>query len=1117
MTFDKMQTEELLSLKEALIHSNIISQDEEFFFLKKTLEQIIYLCTDKENIQFPSLSSRLIFIVQDFQLPRQLILEVQKIQTSKIDLIQVENKKAKRILLIFIDSLLGIPTSIEEKYTDISLQNLPLKLLRVQVLTVDKIKYQIECVILNDYSQKYFIDLNTSQNHILGDVFEYLWEGAQLNLINYQIKENKIDAPLVVLEPDYLIDASRIGECFQNFATSPYMYLLSKLEQSKSSKHILLGNLANYILDELVTSTDDKELIFSDVFLHSFQQMPFEYTVCKDIESASDFKLFMDEAKRHFDNIKRVKKIDFPSLGFDSNRCILEPSFYSEKYGFQGRLDLLQQAKEIGETTKIVELKSGKTPYPAYITTKVGINHEVQIAVYRLMIESVYNLDFTQITSMALYSSADNASENLRLVVPNFNLYKRILTFRNQIILNEYKLYTSSLADIEQLLFAVFDIDNYGVNIPAFFKDRVAGIATVYQNSSKLERVYFLRFFKFVTRELYISKVGDSDSDKSQSLAALWNTSREDRKSNLELIDNLTLDVITYDEVGMKIVFQGTSNSNIMNANFREGDICVIYPQVENMGRVAILSNQIVKGTILTINDELVEVRFRFKQKNTDYLTASHKWIVEHDKLDHSMNAMFRSLYFFLGADKYKKDLLLGQIVPSTRYSSHKAEEGDTLDLQLESQQERIISKALLADDYFLIVGPPGTGKTSVFAKNLIQRIFSQSQDNILVIAYTNRAVDELCSAILAACVDQGDRDLFIRIGSSNNCDPKFSPYLLSNIASRSKSRQELTNILKQTRIYIGTLASIVGKPELFTFKHFHVALIDEASQILEPQIVGILPQVDKFILIGDHKQLSTISLQADIHSEVKEKELINIDLIDCKESIFERLYRTVKKNNWAHAYDTLIFHGRMHQTIADLINKPFYNGILQTITDRQNQELMLKGKNEDDSDLKSIICQCRTSFFHAVNDTYVSSKINETEAKIVADLVESIIKVYESNKKIFDIEQTIGIITPYRNQIATIKSILRSRNIPQVERMMIDTVERYQGSQRDIIIVSFCFNNVYQMNNFANMDKEQKVDRKLNVALSRAREQLFLIGNRNILETKEIYAEMIKKMQKVY
>lgn len=1105
MKLDKRQQEEVLKIKTLVKELPNEEPLEIYLFLKKSLEQTIIIASDKENIQFSTIVSRLIFVSHKFDIPRQLVMEVQRNLFPKDDSNLFDVSLSKRIVMIFIDVLLEIPTTIEERYTDSVAPNFSPKLLRVQVVSIDKDNLNIDCVCTEDYSTHYIVEKDTSKDGILHQIFDSIWIGAQLNLINYTISGNKICPLLVVLEPDYLIDASRIGECFQNFATSPYLYLLSKLEQSQSSKHLLLGNLANFILDESISSSEGKDLEFNDVFLKSFKQMPFEYTVCKDIESTADFKLFMDDAKRHFINIQRVVKEDFPSLGFDFKQCVLEPSFYSEKYGFQGRLDLLQQA-QIGEPTQIVELKSGKTPYPQNIVTKVALNHEAQIAVYRLMIESVYNLDFTQISSMALYSSADVKGQNLRYVTPNLAFYKKILAFRNQIITNEYLLYSSSLEDIEKLLLEVFKVDNYSANPPDFFKEKISQVAAIYYKSSKLERIYFLRFFKFITRELYTSKIGDSDSDKSLSLAALWNTSLQDRKNNLELIDGLSILEIIYDEVGMNIIFESGDESGIENTNFREGDICVVYPNTNQRDRVAILSTQILKGTIVVLNDRTVIVRFRFKQKNTNYLNKSYQWVIEHDKLDHSMNAMFRSLYSFLAADQRKKNLLLGLEKPNSAFDGSE----DILD-SVDQQKDKIINKALSAQDYFLIVGPPGTGKTSVFAKTLISKIFTESEDNILVVAYTNRAVDELCSAVLAACDGLVENDnLFIRIGSSNNCDTKYTPFLLSTIASQSKSRQELIDKLRQTRIYIGTLASIVGKPELFTFKHFHVALIDEASQILEPQIIGILPQVDKFILIGDHKQLSTISLQTDAHSEVREQELQDIELLDCKESIFERLYRIVTKNEWIHAYDTLYFHGRMHQDIASIINQPFYNGILKTITDRQIKNLEFDNKSIAISELQNKLSTHRTSFFHVVNNNSVSSKINEPEAKLVADIVESIIELYELNHKSFDIEQTIGIITPYRNQIATIKSMLRTRNILNVEKIMIDTVERYQGSQRDIIIVSFCFNNVFQMNNFANMDKDNQVDRKLNVALSRAREQMFLVGNKNILNKNPLYAKVL-------
>lgn len=103
MTLDTSQLEGLLSLKETISSVNIDSPKEAFFFLKKSLEQIIHLCTDKENIQFPTLSSRLIFIVQTFHLPRQLVFEVQKLQMSKsVADDEIDVNKSKRIILIFL-------------------------------------------------------------------------------------------------------------------------------------------------------------------------------------------------------------------------------------------------------------------------------------------------------------------------------------------------------------------------------------------------------------------------------------------------------------------------------------------------------------------------------------------------------------------------------------------------------------------------------------------------------------------------------------------------------------------------------------------------------------------------------------------------------------------------------------------------------------------------------------------------------------------------------------------------------------------------------------------------------------------------------------------------------
>ena len=200
-----------------------------------------------------------------------------------------------------------------------------------------------------------------------------------------------------------------------------------------------------------------------------------------------------------------------------------------------------------------------------------------------------------------------------------------------------------------------------------------------------------------------------------------------------------------------------------------------------------------------------------------------------------------------------------------------------------------------------LLVGPPGTGKTSRALRGMVEAFYREGKQ-ILLLSYTNRAVDEISKA-LASIEPEID---FIRLGSELSCDESFRPYLIENVLEPCATRRQVQERIARCRVFVGTVATLSSKTELFRLKTFDVAIVDEATQILEPQLLGLLctrnpagaDAIGKFILIGDHKQLPAVVLQSSEQSEVCDEALQAIGLYNLKDSLFERLYRNLSRES---------------------------------------------------------------------------------------------------------------------------------------------------------------------------------------------------------------------------
>ena len=358
------------------------------------------------------------------------------------------------------------------------------------------------------------------------------------------------------------------------------------------------------------------------------------------------------------------------------------------------------------------------------------------------------------------------------------------------------------------------------------------------------------------------------------------------------------------------------------------------------------------------------------------------------------------------------------------------------------------------------------------------------------MLSYTNRAVDEI-SKMLTSITPQVD---FIRMGSELSCEEAYRPYLIENVLADCPNRQAVQERIARCRIFVGTVATLSSKTDLFRLKRFDVALVDEATQILEPQLLGLLcnrtpdgaDAIGKFILIGDHKQLPAVVQQAALYSEVQDEALRKIGLLNLKDSLFERLYRHLSQETddfkKCPAYDMLCRQGRMNEEVAQFPNRAFYHGLLQTLGLPHQQGMLQLAPCMESHPLADVLRQ-RVAFLPSkVGRAADSVKINHSEAGIVARLAEAVYRQYSATEG-FDLAHTLGIITPYRSQIALIRQEIAALGIPALEHVLVDTVERFQGSERDVIIYSFCVNRAYQMKFLANLttDGGITIDRNAN------------------------------------
>ena len=1097
----ELQSFDLFNRIERIHHQPTAAPDNlqaKYILLHKVLEQACYELTTGVTLSFANLFSRLDYICKEKKMTPSDRYAIQTMRrncnAAMGDRFQADMQEYLydlRALVRFVS--LGfeedIPASIlpeiphsNRPYQGTRLSHIPY--VRASVTSWN----DTQIFAATDSETDPFIIINYAKGGYDGDLLylkDLLSENLPLNLLDVRVDEENHYIPnLIVIHPDYLIDISSLAACFREYGHHPLNYFMNKIKPRANTAPILMGNLASQFLDDYINEQPQEPVSYPRTIKKFFAASALDFCTCP---LPADFHA---QAQAQMMNIRSFVHDVLPHniRNFNKKNTLLEASFICEKLGLQGRVDMMQKDFQV-----LIEQKAGKRDE---YHRRHKEDHFIQMMLYQGVLMYNFGQETAHMQTFLLYSKYADG-----LLIEHFaeNLFRESIKLRNYIVHNEMRLSDGAIGEIVDSLSTdlLNELQIGGKLWNDYQEPQLQTAINTLKRCTPLERAYFNRFFTFISKEQILSKTGGSN-DASHGFAGNWHIPLHEKLEAGNILTGLTIQEKQssgpgkgYDLIELHIP---TQDEDFL-PNFRTGDMVILYAYKEEPD----MRKQILmKGNILELQPERMTLVLRNGQQNKDIIGGKEEvFAVEHDFSDTSANNGFRGLYAFLSAQADRKELLLGVRPPA-----------QLEDVKLNGDYGRfneLILKEKQAKDYFLLVGPPGTGKTSCALRFMVEEALSEPDTSILLLSYTNRAVDEICAMLTDSGI--ADRTPFIRIGNELSCDKRFVPYLLKYSLDDCPKLTDIQQKMARTRIFVGTTTAINNRLNLFTLKHFQLAIIDEASQILEPDLIGILSArhqqhnaIDKFVLVGDYKQLPAIAQQSAEEAAVTDLLLRNIGLEDCRNSLFERLYKSSPDT----CRSILHKQGRMHPAIAEFPNQTFYywEQLESVPLPHQLEETPYEAGLTPQDAIDQLLLERRMVFIpaEAPDPLTCSDKTNPNEARIVATLLGHIYRLTESR---FDPNRTVGVIVPYRNQIAMIRKEIARLQLPALQDISIDTVERYQGSQRDIIIYSFTIQNFSQLNFLtANTFQEGNflIDRKLNVALTRARKQLLLTGNPHIL-----------------
>lgn len=440
----------------------------------------------------------------------------------------------------------------------------------------------------------------------------------------------------------------------------------------------------------------------------------------------------------------------------------------------------------------------------------------------------------------------------------------------------------------------------------------------------------------------------------------------------------------------------------------------------------------------------------------------------------------------------------------------------------LNENQKETIKRALLEKNLFLIQGPPGTGKTTVIKEIVYQYLKDNPQRKCLIVSQQNTAVDNALSRIYrdnkAEWFDSGSRSIVRVAVDMGKVDDEIQPFTIDNWLQNYKERllenyqrlllndsrlgkfmkewyqmvdkdtiseidREVADVLLSSHQIVGaTCVGFANKKLGIDRTVFDLVIIDEAARATLPELLIPILRGKKVIIIGDHYQLPP-AISKSIIDDIESFDREILELLE--KSFFEKLFESTPDTNKAILLDQF----RMPKEVGNMISKLFYDGKLRNGIEKTTEGFI------SPSTIKWIDVKGR-------NKIEGTSRYNQEEALEIKKLLIDIASKLTPEKS-----KEISVITPYSAQKKLLRKIINDlKDRGQIQNLQIkcDTVDSFQGQEADIVIYS-CVRTDGSLSFL--IDKK-----RLNVALSRVRENLFIVGHKDFLYNAKVEGKEIIK-----